>query len=143
MEQIRLLLVDDEPAVRRGLRMRLELEADVEVVGEAGDGRAAVEAARDLSPNVVLMDVDMPVLDGIAATSELQSVSPGSRVVVISIHDDPVTVGGRTQRAHQPSCPSIGSMRDCWRRSAEPRQHRRRGYDQRRHYGNNTRGYQQ
>jgi DNA-binding NarL/FixJ family response regulator len=96
MEQIRLLLVDDEPAVRRGLRMRLELEADVEVVGEAGDGRAAVEAARDLSPNVVLMDVDMPVLDGIAATSELQSVSPGSRVVVISIHDDPVTVG----RAH-------------------------------------------
>jgi DNA-binding NarL/FixJ family response regulator len=98
MEQIRLLLVDDEPAVRRGLRMRLELEADVEVVGEAGDGRAALEAVRELSPNVVLMDVEMPVLDGIAAASEMQVSAPGTAVVMISIHDDPGTVG-RAQAA--------------------------------------------
>jgi DNA-binding NarL/FixJ family response regulator len=92
MERIRLLLVDDEPAVRRGLRMRLELEPDVEVIGEAGNGEAAVEMADQLEPAVVLMDVEMPVMDGISATLEIQARKPRAAVVMLSMHDDHDTV---------------------------------------------------
>jgi DNA-binding NarL/FixJ family response regulator len=92
MKTIRLLLVDDEPAIRRGLRMRLALEPDVEVVGEAADGVAALEQVRRLAPRVVLMDVEMPGLDGIAATYELRSLAPRSAVVMLSMHDDTATV---------------------------------------------------
>lgn len=91
MERIRLLLVDDEPAVRRGLRMRLELEPDVEVVGEAGNGESAIELVASLDPAVVLMDVEMPVMDGISATMEIQARSSAS-VVVLSLHDDKDTI---------------------------------------------------
>jgi DNA-binding NarL/FixJ family response regulator len=91
MERIRLLLVDDEPAVRRGLRMRLELEPDVEVVGEAGNGESAIELVAQLAPAVVLMDVEMPVMDGISATAEIQARSSAS-VVVLSLHDDKDTI---------------------------------------------------
>lgn len=86
--RIKLLLVDDEPAVRRGLRMRLELEPDVEVVGEAGDGANAVRLAETLNPSVVVMDVEMPVMNGIEATSEITARIPGVAIVVLSIHDD-------------------------------------------------------
>ena len=92
MERIRLLLVDDEPAVRRGLKMRLELEPDVEVVGEAGDGESALELVAELSPSVVLMDVEMPVMDGISATREINARASGAAVVVLSIHDDRDTI---------------------------------------------------
>ena len=92
MKRIRLLLVDDEPAIRRGLRMRLALESDVEVVGEAGDGAGALEQVERLVPQVVLMDVEMPGLDGIATTSELRSRSTEAAVVMLSIHDDAATV---------------------------------------------------
>lgn len=93
MERIQVLLVDDEPAVLRGLRMRLELESDIRVVGEAGDGATAVEAARLLSPDVVLMDVNLPVVDGITATCELAAQVPQAAVVVLSLHDDQETIG--------------------------------------------------
>jgi len=92
MERIRLLLVDDEPAVRRGLKMRLELEPDVEVVGEAGNGESALELVAELSPSVVLMDVEMPVMDGISATREINAGASGAAVVVLSIHDDRDTI---------------------------------------------------
>lgn len=92
MERIEVLLVDDEPAVLRGLRMRLELEADIRVVGEAGDGATAVEAARLLSPDVVLMDVNLPVADGITATRELAAGVPNAAVVILSLHDDQQTI---------------------------------------------------
>jgi len=92
MKPIRLLLVDDEPAIRRGLRMRLALESDVEVVGEAADGAAALEEVERLAPQVVLMDVEMPGLDGIATTSELRSRSTGAAVVMLSMYDDAATV---------------------------------------------------
>ena len=68
---IRLLLVDDQEMVRAGLRLILSAEDDLEIVGEAPDGRAGVEAARSLAPDVVLMDVRMPVMDGIEATRQL------------------------------------------------------------------------
>ena len=68
MTPIRILLVDDQPSVLRGLRMRLELEPDLEVVGEATNGATALEEAERVAPNIVLMDVEMPVMDGISAT---------------------------------------------------------------------------
>jgi len=94
--RITLLLVDDEASVRRGLRMRLELEPDVEVIGEAADGANAVRLAESLVPTVVVMDVEMPVLNGIDATSEIAMRSPGVAVVVLSMHDDAATL----RRAH-------------------------------------------
>jgi DNA-binding NarL/FixJ family response regulator len=92
MEPIEVLLVDDEPKVLRGLRMRLGLEADIRVVGEAADGATAVDLASLLSPDVVLMDVNMPVMDGIAATRELASRVPQAAVVILSLHDDNGTI---------------------------------------------------
>ena len=67
----RVILVDDQPLLRTGFRMILSAESDLEVVGEAGDGASAVELARRLKPDVVLMDIRMPVMDGIAATRQL------------------------------------------------------------------------
>jgi DNA-binding NarL/FixJ family response regulator len=92
MKEITLLLVDDEAQIRRGLRMRLELEPDVRIVGEAGDGGAAVELAARLAPAVVLMDVEMPIMDGIAAASEIASRTPATAVVMLSMHDDAATM---------------------------------------------------
>lgn len=92
MKPIQVLLVDDEPSILRGLRMRLALEPDIAIVGEATDGSAAVELASRFNPDVVLMDVNMPVMDGIAATRELAARVPGSAVVILSMHDDHATV---------------------------------------------------
>ncbi|MEX2247758.1 MAG: response regulator [Dehalococcoidia bacterium] len=88
MNPIRILLVDDEQSIRRGLRMRLGLEPDIEVVGEAADGAAAVVAAGAFRPDVVLMDVEMPVMDGIRAAAELHTAAPAAAVVMLSLHDD-------------------------------------------------------
>jgi DNA-binding NarL/FixJ family response regulator len=93
MKPIQVLLVDDEPNVLRGLKMRLGLEEDIRVVGEASDGSTAVDLARRLAPDVVLMDVSMPVMDGIMATRELAEKVPGTAVVILSMHDDSGTVG--------------------------------------------------
>lgn len=88
---IRLMLVDDQPHVRQGLRMRLALEPDVAVVGEAGDGAEAVTLAETEQPDVVVMDVVMPVMDGFAATEALQSRLPRTAVVIHSLYDDAKT----------------------------------------------------
>lgn len=88
---IRLLLVDDQPAVRRGLGMRLVLEPDMLVVGEASTGREALTLAQKLSPDVVLMDVEMPDMDGIETTAALRATASPSAVVMLSIHDDTLT----------------------------------------------------
>jgi DNA-binding NarL/FixJ family response regulator len=90
---IRLLLVDDQPGTRRGLRMRLELEPDVTVVGEAADGAAALRLAGELNPDVVVMDVAMPIMDGITATKALRRspLSGSCAVVILSLYDDAVT----------------------------------------------------
>jgi DNA-binding NarL/FixJ family response regulator len=81
---VRVLLVDDDDLMRAGLTAVLSSDETIDVVGEAPDGRAAVERAIELRPDVVLMDVRMPGLDGIAATRELLAVSPGARVVVLT-----------------------------------------------------------
>lgn len=91
MKQIRLLLVDDEQAVRRGLRMRLTMEPDFAVVGEAGDGQAALAAVTDVQPDVVLMDLYMPVLDGIEATAALRDAGASCAVVMLTMQDDAAT----------------------------------------------------
>lgn len=85
---ISIVLVDDQATVRRGLRMRLTIEADVEVVGEAGSGEAALRLVRSLSPDVVLMDVEMPGMDGIDATAALRAAAPQVAVVILSLYDD-------------------------------------------------------
>ena len=85
---IRLLLADDQPLMRRCLRLCLELEPDLEVVGEAGDGAAAVALARECRPDVVIMDLAMPVLDGVAATAALHAALPSVAVIIHSLHDD-------------------------------------------------------
>jgi DNA-binding NarL/FixJ family response regulator len=85
---IRILLVDDQPSIRRGLRMRLGLEPDFAIVGEAGDGEEALAAAIANEPDVVLMDIEMPLMDGITATALLAEARPECSVVVLSLHDD-------------------------------------------------------
>jgi len=81
---VRVLLVDDDDLMRAGLTAVLSSDETIDVVGEAPDGRAAVERAIELRPDVVLMDVRMPGLDGIAATRELLAVSPDAKVVVLT-----------------------------------------------------------
>ena len=88
---IRLLIVDDQPAVRQGLHMRLAAEPDFCVVGEALDGEAALSLAQSLSPDVVLMDVEMPRMDGLAAAGALHVICPHASIVMLSIHDDAIT----------------------------------------------------
>ena len=87
-EMIRLLIVDDQPAVRKGLHIRLAAESDLSVIGEAADGEAALDLAQSLCPDVVLMDVQMPHMDGIAAASALHTLCPRTSVIMLSIHDD-------------------------------------------------------
>jgi DNA-binding NarL/FixJ family response regulator len=86
---IRVLLVDDQQLVRTGFRMILEGESDIEVVGEAPDGRQAIDAAQRLRPNVIVMDIRMPVLDGIEATRRLvrDRAAPDARVLVLTTFD--------------------------------------------------------
>ena len=91
---IRVLLADDQQVVRMGFRMVLDAEADIEVVGEVGDGASAVAAAEELRPDVVLMDVRMPTMDGIAATHLITEGCPAVRVVVITTFElDEYVVG--------------------------------------------------
>jgi DNA-binding NarL/FixJ family response regulator len=84
---IRVLIADDQELVRAGFRMILELQEDIEVVGEAGDGRDAIEAARTLDPDVVLMDVRMPDTDGIEATRRLLANGGRARVLMLTTFD--------------------------------------------------------
>jgi DNA-binding NarL/FixJ family response regulator len=95
---IKLLLVDDQAIVRKGLRMRIMLEPDIIVVGEASNGEQALELVESLAPDIVLMDVEMPGMDGITTTAAMRASSPQSAVVMMSIHDD-VHTRARAQAA--------------------------------------------
>ena len=92
LKRIRILLADDHAVVRQGFRMILSSHPDLEIVGEAGNGREAVELAATLRPDVVVMDVAMPELNGIEATRRLASSVPHARVIALSMHKDSVYV---------------------------------------------------
>jgi DNA-binding NarL/FixJ family response regulator len=85
---IDILLVDDQNLIRQGLKALLELEADLRVVGEAENGAIAIESVKALQPNVVLMDIRMPVMDGVTATKEICQQFPHVNVLVLTTFDD-------------------------------------------------------
>jgi DNA-binding NarL/FixJ family response regulator len=88
-DKIRIVVADDQPIVRRALVMSLSLEDDLLVVGEARDGFEAVELVRSMAPGVVILDLEMPHLDGILATRLLTSAAPSTAVVIHTLHDQP------------------------------------------------------
>ena len=90
--KIRILLADDHTVVRQGFKMILQSQPDMEIAGEAGNGREAVELAESLQPDVVVMDVAMPELNGIEATRRLAASAPRVRVLALSMHKDSVYV---------------------------------------------------
>lgn len=88
MPTIKVLLADDHTVVRQGLRALLAAEEDIEVVGEAENGRQAIQMAKDLAPDVVVMDIAMPVLNGVEATRQLGRAVPSARVLILSSYSE-------------------------------------------------------
>ena len=88
MQKIKLLIVDDQRLMREGLRTLLELEPDLEIAGEAEDGQVALQQYAALQPDVVLMDIRMPNLDGVQATLRLRQRWPAARVIILTTFDD-------------------------------------------------------
>jgi two-component system, NarL family, response regulator NreC len=88
MARIRILLADDHTVMRRGLRLLLEQQADFQVVGEADDGRQAVELAASLHPDVAVLDIGMPLLNGIEAARQIVTATPAIAIVMLSMHSD-------------------------------------------------------
>jgi DNA-binding NarL/FixJ family response regulator len=88
MKKLRILLADDHQVVRDGLRLLIDGQGDMRVIGEAGNGKEALRQARDLKPDVVVMDLSMPEMNGLQATERLKAESPGIKVVALTVHED-------------------------------------------------------
>jgi DNA-binding NarL/FixJ family response regulator len=97
MKPITVLIADDHTIVREGFRKMIELEEDIEVVGEAQDGRQAAAQAIKLHPDVVLMDIAMPLLNGLEATRQLLKALPATKVLILSAHSDDAYVKSATE----------------------------------------------
>jgi len=93
MKTIKVVLADDHQIVRDGLRSLFEKQADISVIAEASDGREAVDLVTKLSPDIVIMDVNLPGLNGIAATTELRKRSPGTKIIALSMRCDKQVIG--------------------------------------------------
>ncbi|MBT1686123.1 response regulator transcription factor [Dawidia soli] len=87
MEHIKIVLADDHVLVRKGIRAMLESDAEMEVVGEAGNGQEALEAARALKPDILVLDIRMPQMDGLSAAARVKEYSPGTKAVILSMHN--------------------------------------------------------
>ncbi|MEO7651220.1 MAG: response regulator transcription factor [Bryobacteraceae bacterium] len=90
--KIRILLADDHAVVRKGFRLIISQESDMEVVAEAGTGREAVRLALDLKPDVIILDIAMPDLNGVEATRRIHESNPECQILILSMHKDPVYV---------------------------------------------------
>jgi DNA-binding NarL/FixJ family response regulator len=89
MKKLRIVVADDHQVVRDGLRLLIDAQSDMRVVGEAGNGKEVLVQARDLKPDVVVMDLSMPELNGLQATERLSAEQPKTRVVALTVHEDP------------------------------------------------------
>jgi DNA-binding NarL/FixJ family response regulator len=90
MAKLRIFIADDHPFVLEGLKAKVDAQADMEVVGQATDGRTAVQRVRELLPNVVVMDVSLPGLNGADSTREIKRICPQVRVIALTVHEDRV-----------------------------------------------------
>jgi DNA-binding NarL/FixJ family response regulator len=89
MKRTTVLLVEDHMIVRQGLRLLIEADGDIEIVGEAKTGREAVQMAKDLRPEVIVMDIAMPLLNGLEATRQIMKTFPMTKILILSAHSDP------------------------------------------------------
>ena len=92
MDEIRLLIAEDEPVARQAMARLFDLEDDIKVVGEAPNGEIAIDLARQALPDVILMDIRMPKLDGISATQTIKKEMPNVAIVILTIYDDDASV---------------------------------------------------
>src|SRR4051812_48920170 len=88
MRKLRILLADDHTLIRDGLKALINAQADMEVVGEAGDGLTAYKAAAELQPDLIVMDVSMPELSGARATERIKHDLPGIKILALTVHED-------------------------------------------------------
>src|SRR5277367_1759161 len=89
MKRIAVLLAEDHTIVRQGLRLLIENDGDIEIVGEAKTGREAVQMTGDLRPEIIVMDIAMPLLNGLQATRQILKTFPATKVLILSAHSDP------------------------------------------------------